>query len=127
MASKAIETLKNKLVAANAAKAKIRENLEGTVPEMVSTAEVAVGSAAAGFIDEAFGSADENGIYEHKIQGVPTSLGLGGLLVVAAATKTAGKSSGHLWDLGKGFLASYGNVLGRGAGVQRRKANGATS
>jgi len=107
------------LTRARASLATVKEKLTGVVPQVVGAAEVFVGAVGAGFIDQAFGTADATtGIMEHKIMGVPTNLGIGGLLVIGAAVGIAGKHSNHLWDLGKGFLAGYGVNLGGTLGYE---------
>src|SRR6185437_11141763 len=95
--SQSITTVRRQLASARSALSKAREKVEGVVPQVVSTAEVFGGSVGGGFIDEAYGTPDANGIKEHKIMNVPTNLGVGGALVVAGAVGLAGKHGSHLY------------------------------
>jgi hypothetical protein len=121
------EHLKDQLARVRAGAAKVREHLEGAVPHLIGAAEVFAGGAFGGFIDEKWGTPDEHGIKEHKIAGVPTNLGIGGLLILASAFGIAGKQSHHTWDVGKGFVAAYGVNLGRTMAAEHTKAKTAAA
>ena len=111
------------LTKARSALARVKESVTGVVPHVVGAAEVFVGAVGAGFLDGCYGTADATtGVMEHKIMGVPTNLGIGGVLVIGAAVGVAGKHSNHLWDLGKGFLAGYGVNLGLTLGYERKNS-----
>jgi hypothetical protein len=85
---------------------------EEAVGETLAAVEVVTGSAAAGFVDEKWGTDDGSGIKVATLHGVPASLLIGGGGKIAAFMGIAGKHSKHAHDLANGFLGGYGYVLG---------------
>ncbi|MDP9002370.1 MAG: hypothetical protein M3O46_19940 [Myxococcota bacterium] len=85
---------------------------EEAVGETIAAVEVVGGAAAAGFIDEKWGTDDGSGIKMAHLHGVPANLllGAGGKLVTFMGI--AGKQSQHAHDVSNGFLAGYGYHLG---------------
>jgi hypothetical protein len=88
---------------------------EESVGETIAAVEVVGGAAAAGFIDEKWGTDDGSGIKMALLHGVPANLLLGAGGKIAALAGIAGKHGKHVHDASNGLLAGYGYHLGRAA------------
>lgn len=105
----------------------VRGQAEEIAGEVISTVGVAGGCAAAGFLDELKGADIGNGIRQHKVGSIPTSLGAGVLLEGAAAFGLFGKYSRIGYAVGQGGVGAYANTMGRLAGANMREKSASRS
>lgn len=92
--------------------AHMREKWEETTESLMGSAEISAAAFGLGYVNGRYGGLE--------LFGVPLELLLGAGLTLVAQTKIAGKSSGHMANLGNGALAVYFGTLGTGLGRQSR-------
>lgn len=112
MASTALATARAHLARLHSRVQSLKGKGEEAVGETLAAVEVVAGSAAAGFIDQKWGTDDGSGMKVATMHGVPASLLIGGGAKIAAFMGIAGKHGKHAHDVANGFLGGYGYVLG---------------
>lgn len=113
MASSALVKARNALATVHARFKGMSARNEERVEHVIEATEGTVGAVGAGFIDEKLGADEGDGIKIHKVHGVPSNLAIGVAGLAAGVMGAAGKHSGHLAGVAKGFLAAYGYNVGR--------------
>lgn len=96
--------------------AKVQREAEERVEQAVRTLEVAGAAFGVGVMQGRTGGIE--------VVGVPLELGAGLALEVLGHLDFAGKMSGHLINVGDGFLAGYATTLGRGVGEEWARKDG---
>lgn len=91
----------------------IRERHSGIAKRVIGTAETAVGAWLGGSIEGRTGGG--------TVLRIPINLGVGALLLGAGILDLAGPWSGHLSNLGNGFIGSYVAASGYSFGKRWRE------
>lgn len=115
---------RNAVLRARMALAKSKENIEEIAQHSVGTLVVGVTAFAGGFADQRFGTDAGDGVPEHRVGGLPTTLIAGAGAFGATVLGGFGKMSHIGYDAAKGAVGAYMATLGRHAGA-KLKAKGA--